>query len=77
MFHSAITGRAPRRGLLENIFPENIRTDLNEYQAKAKQKVSERIQQKAKEKVIDYSDKERRSLDKMIEGIVEIGDIDE
>ncbi len=65
---------------LENIFPDNIRNDLKTYQLKTQQKVEKHLKEKATkestEAVVDYNAKERQSLDDMIEGIVEIGDIE-
>jgi len=66
---------------LESVFPENIRSDLKMYQVKSKQKLENHLKEKAKAEAkkaaVDYNDKERQSLDNMIKGIEELGDIDE
>lgn len=66
---------------LQSIFPDNIRSGLKDYQVKSQQKLENHLKTRAQKTVtkavVDYNDKERRSLDNMIEGIVEIGDIDE
>ena len=63
---------------LQNIFPENIRADLKNYQVQSQQKEDKKSKAKteAAQAVVDYNAKERQSLDDMIEGIVEIGDIE-
>ena len=63
---------------LQNIFPENIRADLKNYQVQSRQKEDKKSKAKteAAKAVVDYNAKERQSLDDMIEGIVEIGDIE-
>lgn len=63
---------------LQNIFPENIRADLKNYQVQSQQKLDKKNKTKteATKAVVDYNAKERQSLDDMIEGIVEIGDIE-
>ena len=64
---------------LQNIFPDNIRTDLKNYQIKSKQKIDSmknKTHNEAQKGVVDYDAKERQSLDNMIENIVEIGDIE-
>ena len=63
---------------LQNIFPENIRADLKNYQVQSQQKLDKKSKAKteAAKSVVDYNAKERQSLDDMIEGIVEIGDIE-
>lgn len=64
---------------VQNIFPDNIRSDLKTYQVKSKQKLEkhQKIQSEAQKAVVDYDAKERQSLDDMIENIVEIGEIEE
>ena len=65
---------------VQTIFPDNIRSDLKAYQVKSQQKMENGLKDKTKEEVkkaiVDYNAKERKSLDNMIEGIVEIGDLE-
>lgn len=66
---------------LESVFPDNIREDLKSYQIKNKEKLEKHLKEKAKasakKAAVDYNDQERKSLDDMIKGIEELGDIDE
>ncbi len=62
---------------VQSVFPENIKADLSAYQATKKEKIQKQIQKKAVEAVVEYDEKDRKSLDDMIENIVEIGDIEE
>ena len=65
---------------IENIFPDNIRNDLNSYRKTKEEKIVAHIQEKAKQKAVEaitnYNLDDRKSLDNMIENIVEIGDIE-
>ena len=62
---------------VQEIFPENIRSDLVSYQTKKQEKIKKKIEKKAVETVVNYNEKDRQSLENMIEDIVEIGDIEE
>lgn len=64
-------------GYVQSVFPENIKADLSAYQTTKKEKIKKHAQKKAVEAVVDYNEKDRESLENMIENIVEIGDIDE
>ena len=62
---------------VQSVFPENIKADLSSYQATKRKKVQEeREAQKKEPAVTDYKQEDRKSLDDMIENIVEIGDIE-
>lgn len=65
---------------MQNIFPDNIRSGLKSYQLESQQKIEKHLKNKAQKEaqkaVVDYNDKERRSLDNMIEEIVEIGELE-
>ena len=67
-------------GYVQNVFPDNIKADLSAYQTTRQEKIKNRIKEKAAEKVekavVDYNEKDRKSLDHMIGEIVEIGDIE-
>lgn len=64
---------------VQNIFPDNIRKGLQTYQVQSKQKLETRqkAHSEAQKAVVDYDAKDRKSLDSMIEDIVEIEEIDE
>ena len=62
---------------VQSVFPDNIKADLSAYQTTKKEKIKKRAQKKAVEAVVEYNEKDRESLDNMIENIVEIGDIEE
>ena len=64
-------------GYVQSVFPENIKTDLSSYQTTKKDKIKKHIQKKAVEAAVEYNEKDRQSLDNMIENIVEIGEIEE
>lgn len=68
---------------LQNLFPENIRTDLSEYQTAKEEKIKKieeniqnKIEKQAQETIVNYNKSDRDSLEDMIENIVEIGDIE-
>lgn len=68
---------------LQNLFPENIRTDLSEYQTAKEEKIKKieeniqnKIEEQAQETIVNYKKSDRDSLEDMIENIVEIGDIE-
>lgn len=63
-------------GYVQSVFPENIKTDLSAYQTTKKEKIKNNIKKKVAEKVVEYNQKDRESLENMIEDIVEIGDIE-
>jgi len=63
-------------GYVQSVFPDNIKADLSAYQTTKKEKVKKQLQKKAVEAVVEYNEKDRESLDNMIENIVEIGDIE-
>ena len=67
-------------GFVEQIFPDNLRNDLTQYNNNQKQEITKRVknrtEKKAKEAVAEYNEADRKSLDHMIEEIVEIGDIE-
>ena len=64
-------------GYVQSVFPDNIKADLSAYQTTKKEKIKKHVQKKAVEAVVEYNEKDRESLDNMIENIVEIGDIEE
>ncbi len=61
---------------VQNVFPDNIKADLSAYQTTKKEKIKKQVQKKTVETVVDYTQKDRESLENMIENIVEIGDIE-
>jgi len=69
---------------VESVFPENIKKDLNDYEQnkkekplkKVEKKVAEKAAEEAKKAATDYAEKDRKSLDDMVESIVEIGDLE-
>ena len=69
---------------VESVFPENIKKDLDEYEQnkkerplkRAERKAAEKLAEEAKKSAADYTEKDRQSLDDMVESIVEIGDIE-
>ncbi|MBQ3695567.1 MAG: CvpA family protein [Alphaproteobacteria bacterium] len=62
---------------IQSVFPENIKADLSAYQTTKKEKMKKRAQKKAIEAVVEYNEKDRETLENMIENIVEIGDIED
>ena len=62
---------------IQSVFPENIKADLSAYQTTKKEKMKKRAQKKAIEAVVEYNEKDRDTLENMIENIVEIGDIED
>lgn len=61
---------------VQSVFPDNIKADLSTYQTTKQEKIKNRIKEKAEKALVDYNEKDRKSLDHMIGEIVEIGDIE-
>jgi len=62
---------------VENIFPENIKKDLLSYQQNKSDQIAQYLKKKKTEKdVVDYKEKDRESLDDLVAGLKELGDLE-
>ena len=67
-------------GWVENVFPDNFKKDLADYRQNKKErptkKIAKQAAQKAVEAAVDYKESDRDSLDDLVAGLKEMGDLE-